>query len=197
MDADPDATADATADDLRIALVEPARAGDRALAERVASMVCDVYEVAEAGLWVAGTRRTTPEEIAALIGVGELALATVGDELVGSAHVHPVAGAWSVGMLVAAPERRGLGIGRELLRFGERVALEHDSTTAQVELLVPRSGAHPEKVRLAAWYDRAGYVVRRLADLGDSHPHLAPFLATPCDLEIRQKPLAHDGGTVI
>jgi hypothetical protein len=44
-------------------------------------------------------------------------------------------------------------------------------------------------VFLRAWYGRCGYRIVRIGSVGDAHPHLAPLLATPCDLEIRRKPL--------
>ena len=173
-----------------IAFADPALRTDRNLVERTAAMVNDVYLVAEAGLWQDGVHRTTPEHLADLIGSSELVLARDGDAVVGCAHVHDVGGGvWSIGMLVVAPERRAEGIGRDLLRFGEQAAREAGAGAAQLELLVPRDWDHPEKVRLAAWYDRVGFPVTRVADLGELYPPLPPLLATPCALEIRQKRL--------
>jgi hypothetical protein len=59
----------------------------------------------------------------------------------------------------------------------------------QLELLVPRGWKHPSKEFLEAWYGRRGYRLIRTSRLDDAYPQLAPLLATPCDLEIHQKPL--------
>ena len=59
----------------------------------------------------------------------------------------------------------------------------------QLELLVPREWSHPNKEFLAGWYGRRGYelIARRAMD--EAYPHLAPLLATPCDLQVREKRL--------
>ena len=60
----------------------------------------------------------------------------------------------------------------------------------QLELLVPRAWRHPYKEFLKAWYRRIGYRHIRTGGIGDAHPHLAPLLATPCDVDVYEKPLA-------
>jgi hypothetical protein len=59
----------------------------------------------------------------------------------------------------------------------------------QLELLVPRHWRHPTKAFLAAWYGRRGYRLVRTTAFDESYPHLAPLLATPCDLQVHQKEL--------
>jgi hypothetical protein len=59
----------------------------------------------------------------------------------------------------------------------------------QLELLVPRGWQHPNKEFLKSWYGRRGDRLIRTTSMDDSHPHLAPLLATPCDLEVHEKPL--------
>ena len=59
----------------------------------------------------------------------------------------------------------------------------------QLELLVPRHWAHPSKEFLKAWYGRLGYRHVRTATIEDGYPHLAPLLATPCDLQVHRKAL--------
>ena len=59
----------------------------------------------------------------------------------------------------------------------------------QLELLVPRDWRHPSKEFLKAWYGRRGYRLSRSGRLGDAYPHLAPLLATPCDLTVYEKAL--------
>jgi hypothetical protein len=59
----------------------------------------------------------------------------------------------------------------------------------RLELLAPREWSHPSKEFLAAWYARLGYAVAGKGAMEDSHPHLAPLLATPCDVMIYEKDL--------
>jgi hypothetical protein len=59
----------------------------------------------------------------------------------------------------------------------------------QLELLVPREWSHPSKEFLRGWYARRGYRLVRVTTLDEAYAHLAPLLATPCDLEIHEKPL--------
>ena len=59
----------------------------------------------------------------------------------------------------------------------------------QLELLVPRAWSHPAKVFLDDWYTRIGYRPVRTGTVQESYPHLAPLLATPCDLVVYHKPL--------
>jgi len=42
---------------------------------------------------------------------------------------------------------------------------------------------------LKAWYGHCGYRHARTATVEDAHPYLAPLLATPCVIEVYEKPL--------
>jgi hypothetical protein len=66
--------------------------------------------------------------------------------------------------------------------------------TMQLELLVPKEWAHPEKERLRAWYIRLGYRVARSAAFEEVAAHLAPQLATPCEFLVFRKRLAEVAG---
>ena len=93
------------------------------------------------------------------------------------------------GMLAAHPAQHGRGVGRALVRFAEDTSRADGAGTMRLELLVPREWTHPVKAFLAAWYARLGYRVVRTGSLDEDHPQLAPRLATPCDLQIFEKPL--------
>jgi hypothetical protein len=47
----------------------------------------------------------------------------------------------------------------------------------------------PSKEFLRSWYGRIGYRLISTRRIDDAHPHLAPLLATACDLEVHEKPL--------
>jgi hypothetical protein len=75
------------------------------------------------------------------------------------------------------------------VRYAEDVARSRGVATMQLELLVPRDGAHPDKDRLRAWYERLGYRVVRTAPFEEIATHAASELAKPCEFLVFQKPL--------
>ena len=158
--------------------------------ERIADLTNDVYAVAEEGLWVDGATRTTVDEVTELTRAGEIAVARASGRVVGSVRVQRLdERTGEFGMLVADPASRGVGVGRELVRFAEGECRANGLRVMQLELLVPRDWTHPTKVFLNAWYTRMGYRVVRTGDFGEAYPTLAPLLATPCDFAIYEKDL--------
>jgi ribosomal protein S18 acetylase RimI-like enzyme len=175
---------------LSVELVDPAAAEDVVLVDRITRLVNDVYATAERGLWRAGAARTTAAEMAALVAAGEVAVAAVDGQLAGVVRVQVLSeGTGELGMLVAASEHRGAGVGRALVDFAERCSRERGLRTVQLELLVPRASDHPAKVFLDDWYRRLGYEVVSIADARDALPSHAALLAVPCDFVIYEKEL--------
>ena len=165
-------------------------AADPALVRRLTDLINAVYETSEDGLWSAGATRTSAPAMSELIEAGEIAVATLDGELAGAVRVHPVsADTGEFGMLAAAPEHRGNGVGRALVDFAEQHSRDQGMRTMQLELLVPRTWRHPSKVFLDGWYRRIGYEVVRRTRLDENYPELAPLLATQCELLIYEKPL--------
>ena len=163
---------------------------DAGLVDQVTALINEVYTTAESGLWREGARRTTAAEVTELIRAGEIVVATRRERIEGSVRVHDVGpDASEFGLLVAAPDERGTGIGRALLDFAEARSRRRGLRTMQLELLVPRGWSHPSKEFLRAWYARRGYRISRTERFDVAYPQLAPLLATPCDLEIHEKPL--------
>ena len=175
---------------LAVHLLAAAAGDDARLVDRLAGLVNDVYATAESGLWREGAKRTTAPVLAALIRAGEIAVATRNGELVGSVRIYDVADDVSeFGMLAAAPDQRSTGVGRALVAFAEEHGRERGRRAIQLELLVPREWRHPGKELLAAWYSRIGYRRVRTGSIEVTHPELAPLLATPCDVDVYEKPL--------
>jgi ribosomal protein S18 acetylase RimI-like enzyme len=163
---------------------------DAALIERITELANEVYAVAEAGLWTDGASRTSVGEIDELTRAGEIAVARMGDKVVGCLRLQRLdQGTGEFGMLCADPAHRGIGIGRELVRFAEQKSRADGVSTMQLELLVPREWTHPTKQFLAEWYSRMGYRVARTGTIDELYPDLAPLLATPCDFVIYRKEL--------
>jgi GNAT superfamily N-acetyltransferase len=168
---------------LTIELLSAEDSRDARLVGQLTDLINHVYAVAEAGLWIDGATRTTPTELAELIAAGEIAVARRDGEVAGSIRIRDVAHDTSeFGMLVAAFEQRGTGVGSGLVEFVERHTRERGRRAMQLELLVPREWKHPSKELLKAWYGRIGYQLIRSGSMQDSYPYLAPLLATPCDL---------------
>jgi GNAT superfamily N-acetyltransferase len=176
-------------------LLAPDEASDEALVEELARIINGAYAVGEAGLWLEGATRTGPGEIAEAIRSGGMLAATVEGQLAGGAYVRPLdVGTADLGLVAAAPDRWGRGVGRELVRSAEELMRSHGVTTMQLELLVPKGGVHPEKDRLRSWYTRLGYRVVRSAPFEEVAAHLASQLAVPCEFLIFRKGLAEAPG---
>jgi GNAT superfamily N-acetyltransferase len=92
-------------------------------------------------------------------------------------------------MLAVDPARRGAGIGRELVGFAERWAHDQGLERMQLELLVPRTWAHPFKELLRVWYTRIGYREVRIGQIEETYPALGPLLATACDFVVYRRHL--------
>ncbi len=180
---------------IAVGLLEAAVSDDARLVDHLTGLINDVYTTAESGLWRDGAPRTTTSELAELIRAEQIAVATRDGEIAGSIRVHDVAAdASEFGMLVAAPDQRGTGVGRALVAFAEQHSRERRLRAIQLELLVPRAWRHPSKEFLKAWYGRIGYQPVRTIRVDDAHPHLGPLLVTPCDLVVYEKPLQGHGG---
>jgi GNAT superfamily N-acetyltransferase len=181
-------TSPSTAFDVGIEPAASAKDADSVAA--VAELINAVYERAEAGLWADRASRTSRQEIAELIAREQIVTARTRDRVVGAVRVHALDGDTAeFGMLAADPAQRGLGIGRALVAFAERWAVENGLGLMQLELLVPTTWDHPSKQFLREWYSRLGYRVVRTGKLQELYPDLAPLLATPCDLLIYRKAL--------
>jgi GNAT superfamily N-acetyltransferase len=176
--------------EIAIGLLQATDSSDARLIDELTRLVNEVYETAERGLWRDGAVRTTASELTELIAARQIAVATRRGRIVGSVRIHDVADdASEFGMLVAAPDERGTGVGRALLDFVERQGRDRGLRAIRLELLVPRGWRHPSKEFLKSWYGRRGYRLIRTGSLDDAYPHLAPMLATPSDLTMYEKPL--------
>lgn len=182
-----------SAPQIEVELLSRTARADATLMERISELTNEVYEVAEAGLWTDGATRTSVGEIVQLTRAGQIAVARMGGQVVGCVRVQRLdERTGEFGMLCADPAHRGIGIGRELVRFVERKSCADGISTMQLELLVPRDWTHPTKQFLAEWYSRIGYRIARTGTIDEVYPELAPLLATPCDFVIYRKDLTTD-----
>jgi GNAT superfamily N-acetyltransferase len=174
---------------VRIALARPDQVAE------LVRLVNDAYAAGEEGLWAGGLERTDEDEIVAAVEAGDMLVATAGGRLAGCARARSIdAETGEVGLVAVAPEAWGSGAGGALLRAAEEHMRARGAATMRLTLLVPRDGEHPFKRRLHDWYTRRGYEMTGSAPIENVLPHVAPHLATPCDLLFFTKPL--EGGTV-
>ena len=80
-------------------------------------------------------------------------------------------------------------MGRDLLKFAESWAKEKGAKKMQVELVVGDGWEHEEKVKLAGWYERAGYRNVKEVDLEEGIPELGPLLAKKAKYRVYHKEL--------
>jgi GNAT superfamily N-acetyltransferase len=161
-----------------------------ALAVALREIVNAAYDEGEAGLWQPGHRRVSVASVGRLIERGELAAAYDDGRPLGCVRIARIdAHTGELGLLAAAPEATGRGVGRALVGFAEETARGRGAGAMRLELLVPRDGVHPAKERLQAWYTRLGYRVTGRDDFAVAYPDAAPWLVVPCDLLTYSKPL--------
>ena len=173
-----------------VKLLAPDEARDELLVNELARIINGAYAVGEAGLWLEGATRTGAGEVAEAIRSGEMLAATLEGRLAGCAYVRPLdALTADLGLISAAPDQWGSGVGRELVSSAEDLMCSRGMTTMQLELLVPKGWVHPEKDRLRSWYTRLGYRVVRSAPFEQVAAHLASQLAVPCEFLIFRKQL--------
>jgi GNAT superfamily N-acetyltransferase len=171
-------------------ILPAAAADDRALVDQLVTIINRAFALREKGLFRGEVVRTSPEEVAAIVRASEMVVARVGPDLAGCVRVHePESGVGEFALLATSVDRRGVGIGRALVHFAERVNRQRGATRLQLEHLVPRHGTHAAKERLTAWYTRLGYRLCDRLDFAATHPEWPPLLAQPCDL-LRYRKLA-------
>jgi GNAT superfamily N-acetyltransferase len=150
--------------------------------DELTGMINAAYAAGEQGMWKPDQPRTTAATVRELLDAGELLTLERDGALAGCVRVRELdERTGELGMLSAA--RAGSGAGRELIALAEGWARERGKTRMRLQLLVPREGEHPFKVRLDGWYRRLGYapVFRE--------PFDHPGLAAPCDLLNYEKTL--------
>jgi N-acetylglutamate synthase-like GNAT family acetyltransferase len=163
---------------------------DDATVSSLTDLINKAYASSEEGLWIDGATRTTEEEVTGLVRAGQFAVARRDGHLAGCVRIRRLdETASEFGMLAADHRLRGTGVGRDLVRYAERHGHAVGSRVMRLELLVPREGSHPSKEFLARWYARIGYRPVRRGTIEESHPDLAPLVATPCDVVTYQKDL--------
>lgn len=177
-------------------------AHDDELIRYLTDLVNRVYSGSEATFWTPGFERTNATEIQGYLRTRSLALAWRGDssfwqhgdlgqDLLGCVKVNmlPDEQTGEFGMLACDPVSRGIGVGRELMRFAEDEAQRRGAVHMRLELLQADGWRHGFKDRLEAWYGRNGYRLVRVEDLQTNWASLVPLLAKPMVMKVFIKQL--------
>ncbi|KAH8903010.1 hypothetical protein BR93DRAFT_203272 [Coniochaeta sp. PMI_546] len=182
---------------------QEAAAQDDELVTYITELVNRVYFESESSFWTPGFGRTNPGEIRDYLRCGALALAWRGEDasfeqhgdlskdLLGCVNVKmfPDEETGELGMLACDPVSRGIGVGRELVRFAEEEARRRGARHMRLELLQGHGWRHEFKDRLEGWYGRNGYQLDRVEDVGKNWPFLVPLLAKPTVMKVFVKEL--------
>jgi GNAT superfamily N-acetyltransferase len=163
---------------------------DVVVVDELVRLINRAYVAGEAGLWRSEPGRTDAREIAEAVRAGHMLVARVDGRIAGCLRTRSLdTTTATLGLVGVDPNAWGGGIGRALVDAAEDLARSGGATTMQLELLVPRTGTHPDKQRLREWYTRRGYTVTRRIPFEDYVPQAAPFLAAPADILLFTKPL--------
>jgi GNAT superfamily N-acetyltransferase len=164
---------------------------DEALAPELVRLINRAYSAGEAGLWKGAVDRTDVREIGEAIRAGQMLVVRSGDgQILGCLRTRSLDPTTSdVGLIGVAPDAWGGGTGRALIDAAEHLARSRGVARMQLELLVPRTGTHPDKERLRRWYTRRGYTVTRTVPMEEYLPQVAVLLSVPGDILIFVKPL--------
>ncbi len=159
--------------------------------DHLVNLINDCYADEESGMWLETTSgRVVPDEISAFLEKEQLFFAFLGDGLVGSVKIDVIdEETLEFGMLVADPEYRGIGIGRELVKTVEDFARDQGYNKMMLELLTPQDWINPSKEFLKKWYTRIGYIPGKTIPFAQEFPRRAKDFACPCDFTVWLKDL--------
>jgi GNAT superfamily N-acetyltransferase len=170
--------------------VEVAVTDDETVVPELVSLINRAYARGEAGLWRGSVDRTDEAEIAEAVRAGYMLVARDGGRIAGCLRTRALDSATAdVGLIGVDPGAWGSGTGRALVDAAEDLARSRGIGTMRLELLVPRTGTHPDKERLREWYARRGYSVVRTVPFEDYVPQAAPLLSAPGDILLFEKRL--------
>jgi N-acetylglutamate synthase-like GNAT family acetyltransferase len=148
----------------------------------IASLVNEVYAVAESGMWSEAHHRVTEEEITRLIAEGGLFGAYLDEKFVGCIKLHQLNHSTAeFGMLAVDPKHRSSGAGGKLVKFVEDVSRKRGTKVMECGAMMPRNWEHPSRAIVAAWYMRIGYQVASRESFEEKYPRTKGWLLQDID----------------
>lgn len=156
----------------------------------LAARINRAYGAAEAALWLPGKERISVERVREIVAAGEMAVARVDAQTVGSVRARLLDERTGYfGLLAVEPGAQGRGAGSALVGFAERLARETGAKRMELRLLLPSEGGDAGKLWLGGWYERLGYRVVGREDFGESHPDSVAAMRTPLEILTYRKRL--------
>lgn len=126
--------------------------------ERLFNIIRIAYAETEKEVWGEGYVRVSREHLQEHINDDEIIVALIDDEIVGGIRVYEKkSNCWTFGLLGAAFEHKGKGIGRALIAAAEDKAKSAGAKEMSIEILRAIDIDTDFKVHLAEWYQRLGY----------------------------------------
>ena len=161
--------------------------------DRIYRLVIDAYAATEAEIWGENYVRMPLPEYLELLHKGEILIARLENNIVGTIWVHRLNEThFGFGLLAAGFTQRGNGIGRELIIAAEKVAQSAGARRMVLEILRPRDFEVPFKTVLADWYMRLGYrFVKTMTflELRSEKVEKAKLLKVPAMFDVYKKAL--------
>jgi GNAT superfamily N-acetyltransferase len=158
------------------------------------SLLVQAYAITEKEIWGDNYSRLGMDEFKALINAHEVFIARLDSEIVGSIHVSRLdSESFGFGLLSVDFERKGLGIGRKLIKTVENYAIEQNAKFMKIEILRPINFELPQKKVLDEWYRRQGYVFTESMSFVERKPDKvkkALALITPSQFDCYEKALS-------
>lgn len=161
---------------------------------RTHSLLVHAYAVTEKEIWGDNYSRLSSDEFKALIKANEVFIARLDDEIVGSIHVTRLdSESFGFGLLSVDFARKGLGIGRKLIKKVEKHAIDQNAKFMKIEVLRPSTIELLHKKVLNEWYLRQGYVFTESMSFVERKPDKAKkalALITPSQFDCYEKELS-------
>jgi predicted N-acetyltransferase YhbS len=149
------------------------------------------YEVTEEEIWGKNYTRLFIEDFSQLIEKGNMHIAYLNNEIVGSVHVYRKdENTYSFGLLSVDFSVGGKGIGSALISRAEEIAIKNNATSIKIEILRVKGVDVPHKIRLADYYRRLGYTHVGSEDCACIIPESkCKLLIAPSDFDFYSKKL--------
>ena len=139
--------------------------------ERLFNIIRVAYAETEKEVWGEGYVRVSRSTLQQHITDDQILIAMIDDEIVGGVRCYEKQpGCWTFGLLGAAFEHKGKGIGRALIAEAEDKARSAGATEMSIEVLRAKDIDTDFKVNLANWYQRLGYEYTGQIDVMSVYP---------------------------
>lgn len=126
--------------------------------ERLFNIIRIAYAETEKEVWGEGYVRMSREELKQHIETDQILIALINGEIVGGIRYYEKSPrSWTFGLLGAAFEHKGKGVGRALIQEAENRAMAKGAKEMDIEILRATSIETEFKTQLAQWYQRLGY----------------------------------------